>query len=422
MYNYRSYMDEITVSSTLHSDIMACVTEKKPAAPRVNIKRYAAACACLAVILLGAVAAPKLLPTNDLGSGISVPAPGPDVSGENPVTTDDPIAFYRGDNISATRLDISVMNQRELTQEELLAIFPNLGTGRTVTAIAVLLDNDTRQVDARVLSQQGYTTQIQTSPDDLIRDCIIIGDHEASLVHGVSVDGGYFVTNANSKGLRNIIYFASFQHGDINYYVELWGAEKEKDALQGEITTVINNIVQGEAADFSAVSLEPIPNWRDDTITQSEAREDEAFGAYLPQNLPAGFGFEAAYRRTDWHSDYLMARWNKGMAEISWLVSPLQESDKTRMTAVEDTKNYDLSLYPIPRADSVPMELREIVENPIFNSEELTLDVVKARAYEVKDAGDVSGARMRFAVLYGDVLVQITVKGATPEAVFAMLS
>ncbi|NLD50762.1 MAG: hypothetical protein GX660_26780, partial [Clostridiaceae bacterium] len=83
--------------------------------------------------------------------------------------------------------------------------------------------------------------------------------------------------------------------------------------------------------------------------------------------------------------------------------------------------NYDLSLYPIPRADSVPDELREIVNNPVFLIDELTLDTVRARTYEISDSGDEPGARMRFGVLYGDILVELSIKGATPEAMFEIL-
>jgi hypothetical protein len=75
------------------------------------------------------------------------------------------------------------------------------------------------------------------------------------------------------------------------------------------------------------------------------------------------------------------------MSYISWEVSLLKDNDKTRITHVTDTKNYDLALYPIPRADSVPDELREIVDNPIFLIDELTLDTVRARSYEVSDSG-----------------------------------
>jgi len=109
------------------------------------------------------------------------------------------------------------------------------------------------------------------------------------------------------------------------------------------------------------------------------------------------------------------------MSSISWQVLLLKDNDKTRITSVTDTKNYDLALYPIPRADSVPDELREIVGNPIFLIDELTLDTVRARSYQVSDSGDEQGPRMQFSVLYQDVLVELSVKGVSPEVMFDIL-
>lgn len=131
--------------------------------------------------------------------------------------------------------------------------------------------------------------------------------------------------------------------------------------------------------------------------------------------------FEDAQRFINQEQNVLFANWSKGMGYINWQVSLLDDNDKTRITHVTDTKNYDLALYPIPRADSVPVELREIVDNPIFLIDELILDTVRARSYEVSDSGDEQGHRMRFSVLYGDTLVELNVKGATPEAVFEIL-
>ena len=109
------------------------------------------------------------------------------------------------------------------------------------------------------------------------------------------------------------------------------------------------------------------------------------------------------------------------MGYIDWRVSILNDNDKTRITSIVDKKNYDLSLYPIPRADSVPDDLREIVDNPIFLSEEIALEAVQARTYKITDTGDESGSRMCFGVLYGDILVEIRVKGASSEAMFDIL-
>ena len=97
------------------------------------------------------------------------------------------------------------------------------------------------------------------------------------------------------------------------------------------------------------------------------------------------------------------------------------EEDEGRLTSVADTENYDLSLYPIPRASSVPDDLREIVDNPIFSAGELTMDAVWARAYTTGESGDSNGWRMAFSVRYGDTIVEVRTNGIDPEWVYHQL-
>ena len=111
----------------------------------------------------------------------------------------------------------------------------------------------------------------------------------------------------------------------------------------------------------------------------------------------------------------------KGYDELSWTVYTISEADESRITEIDETENYDLTLYPIPRASSVPDELREIVNNPIFIGEELTQEAVFARAYKVEDAGDSNGWRMNFSVKYGDTVVEIRAKGVDPEWMYQQL-
>ena len=141
----------------------------------------------------------------------------------------------------------------------------------------------------------------------------------------------------------------------------------------------------------------------------------------MPSEIPAGFGDASIYRFKFQDSNFLTAMWSRGMDDLSWVITPYTEEDAHRITSVDDKKNYDLSLYPIPRADSVPDELREIVNDPIFETEELTLEAVYCRAYKVNDAGDTDGWRMKFSVKYGDVIVSVSAKGVEPEWLYQQL-
>lgn len=174
--------------------------------------------------------------------------------------------------------------------------------------------------------------------------------------------------------------------------------------------------------DLSIIVPEEIPELTEQMFdTLAEAKAEPDFGRYLPSEIPAGFGDTSIYRFKFQNSNFLTAMWSKGLDDLSWVVTPYTEEDALRLTSVDDKKNYDLSLYPIPRADSVPDELREIVDNPIFEAEELTLEAVYCRAYKVDDAGDTDGWRMRFSVKYGDVIVSISTKGVEPEWLYQQL-
>lgn len=173
--------------------------------------------------------------------------------------------------------------------------------------------------------------------------------------------------------------------------------------------------------ELSKITAESIPEWFDKKLTYKEALEEPDYGAYMLPSIPEGFTTESIRRYKDQDLDYLSGLWTKGYDELSWKVQRISESDKARITGVNDTENYDLTLYPIPRASSVPEELRDIVDNPIFRVEELTQETVWARSYQVEDVGDSDGWRMKFSVKYGELLVEICAKGIDPEWIYQQL-
>ena len=174
--------------------------------------------------------------------------------------------------------------------------------------------------------------------------------------------------------------------------------------------------------DLSAIMPDEIPELTDQVFNSlKEAQAEPDFGRYLPSELPDGFE-ESAIRRFQFqNANYLSAMWSGGLNSLSWVVRSCTDEDANRLTAVHEFENYDLSLYPIPRAESVPDELYEIVNDPVFKAEELTLEAVYRRSYKVQDAGDTDGWRMNFSVLYGDILVSVNAKGVDPEWVYQHL-
>jgi hypothetical protein len=425
MKAYNKYMDKISVSNTLHEKIMSRA-EARPKRWPVMIKRYTAVFACLAVVLLGVFTIPKLTQHNVTptpGNNPSVLEPGtiiptPDSSSKYT------LYFNKADSQSAAKIAIRGHFWQELTDEELKAIFPRLIETHIVTATANFQSDESRaslfNIVAQAVSSAGLKTYIQLAPGEVVLDYGFDAETKASDIFGTAVTAGYFETKANSKGLRNVTYFATFKLSDVAYYVELGGTEAEKEVVKNEISEIIGLLIEGGTTDLDL--FHPVvPELRDDRLSLDEARADVDFGAYLPSEIPLSFVFEDARRFINQEKNLLSANWSKGMGYINWRVSLLDDEDKTRITSVTNTKNYDLALYPIPRADSVPDELREIVDNPIFLVDELTLDVVQSRTYEVSDSGDEPGQRMRFSVLYEDVLVELSVKGISPEIMFDII-
>ena len=174
--------------------------------------------------------------------------------------------------------------------------------------------------------------------------------------------------------------------------------------------------------DLSVIVPEEIPELTEqmfDTLAEAQAEPD--FGQYMPSELPDGFGEDAIRRFKFQNSNYLSGLWSKGLENLSWVVTPFTEEDVRRLTGIDEKANYDLSLYPIPRASSVPDELREMVNDPIFMAEELTLEAVYCRAYRGNDTGDTDGWRMKFSVRYGNVMVSVSSKGVEPEWIYQQL-
>lgn len=179
--------------------------------------------------------------------------------------------------------------------------------------------------------------------------------------------------------------------------------EKEKEKVEADFS--------GSPSDFR------------ETLTLQEGLATEILGDYLLAEAPRGFVASVKLSRGA-EGDTLFAYWTKSGAYdyIEWKVSLYSEADTERVTAAADTRNYDMSLYPIPLCESVPEELRQIVDHPIFSAEELTQDVVNRRAHYVNDSGDTSGPRMNLGVLYGEVLVEVTAKGVSTEWLYERLS
>ena len=217
----------------------------------------------------------------------------------------------------------------------------------------------------------------------------------------------YFTLHATRDELN------ALSAGEYGYMLFLYG-----ERVEGAAQTVPETVFNGAGVPVDGTEAAVCPRDASEVLTAAEARADAAFGAYLC-NAPAGFA-EQEFRRTP---EQLRASFRHGYDYVEWAVRAFREEDRERLiTVVAETEKYDVSLYAIPFAESVPAEIHAVFYNPIFRIEDLTLDIVKARAYRINDAGDSDGWRCSFSVLCGDVLVQINAKGVDPEWLYRELA
>lgn len=249
-------------------------------------------------------------------------------------------------------------------------------------------------------------------------------DTQDAVVSEVGGENGVQVIAYESASEDFLDLYLTFQLNK-QLHIELFAtASKEEEVqMKQRLSDIIAAyVIDKKELDLDFITSSGTPDIRREELTLSEAQKDSEFGAYFLKELPQGFKSESITRLYHPESAGLYGLWTKYYYNLDWSVSYFKDTDQSRLTSVKDAVNYDLSLYPIPRADSVPEELREMVDNPIFKIEELTLETVKKRSYRIADAGDTNGERMHFSVLYGDILVEISAKGVDSDWVYEQLT
>jgi hypothetical protein len=256
-----------------------------------------------------------------------------------------------------------------------------------------------------VIIQKGKVVKDYTLPNDPI-----ISDFNGTKVTACEYDAG-----------DHVLLELSFEKDGTGFLVSTDVQPDDIEKAKSDMYDLLECYIINRNIDINSIKASAIPEWISKELTLGEASKDEDFGIYMPPSIPKGFTSENIQRYKDQNNNSLSGLWTHGYDELRWKISYLGDGDKERLTSVKDKRNYDLSLHPIPRADSVPDELREIVDNPIFNIKELTLDTIKARTYTLDDAGDSNAYRMHFSVLYGDVIVDVSSKGISPEWMYSQL-
>lgn len=157
-------------------------------------------------------------------------------------------------------------------------------------------------------------------------------------------------------------------------------------------------------------------------MTIEEARKHPVFGAYVPDEAPEGFTTWSATLFSG-DNETLHINYEGERKHLTLLVHKTTPYYDAHIVDLDKPETYDMSLYTVPYMDSVPGELREIVNCPIFRYEDFTVEAVMARAANSAEPEDEAMAIESFGVLYGDgVIVEVSAKQLSAEKVYDILS
>ena len=164
------------------------------------------------------------------------------------------IVFVKSE-MTASSIDIDgAVTTRQLTEDEIATLFPNL----PVTAHAIFKTSDMDAGNSPELigfeGNIGNAKMVISTTNISLLDTEISGNEEISTVNGTSVTAGYFVTDPNSNGEQNAIYYATFKLGDSTIYVENAGAKTESETIKNDLATIIQELINNGALDLSTIN------------------------------------------------------------------------------------------------------------------------------------------------------------------------
>ena len=470
MEHYRSYMNRVKLSSEEHRALMDALEGKgQPARRKPSPARWVTAAACLVLVCAAAFGVWRLagLPggdtdpdrlledvpgttgtlSPDVGSTESVP---PEPDSEYVLSPEDPfdgqphssfniqgVEYGDAPEICASIAYPDGWFEEQLTRTQMVELLAGPGAedapwslywvGYDITGKAVY-DGEGNLWQlwlngvSRSNEHNGFTLTVR--PGDYPLTDMIAPDQTSTELNGVMVYGSKIGRYGwDDSGEMGYIYEITMMSGEAGLNFEARQLEEEDAAC---LCTQAANTFAGTKLHLDSLLTYggEIPDWGSERPTWEEAMADEKFGDYVPTDVPSGFTFENAWREWGQNRNYLFLRWTGYYTNISIDIWDASTWGDFPITDPADREKYDVSLYTIPYADSVPEEYQQEFGRPVFAIEDVTPEVIAARMRWVDDdSGDVDSWRGDFSVYYEseNVVVQYDLDGVTPQEAYDLI-
>lgn len=189
--------------------------------------RWYAAAACL--LLAGAIGAAVFALGRDRGFTVKL-------SGGEEITFSESKADPAGETLSDENVRLQELGEAGLER------YFGLEPAADAELYAVLDAESGRQIRVEG-SYKGIKLSL-AEKGEAVGDTVVSGQDVAGEISGVGITGGYFLTDKNSKGERNIIIYAEFPLGENTVYLETSGPESAKEALAGDIAETARTVIE----------------------------------------------------------------------------------------------------------------------------------------------------------------------------------
>ena len=157
---------------------------------------------------------------------------------------------------------------RALTGEEITLLFGGAFGKSAVSAHGIfskgskygpdktLLHVEAMAENAADIHLSGIKIILAASSLGYISDTKIDIGLRTSEINGIDVSAGYWLTDKNSSGKRNIIYLASYETNGVTVYIEHGGSSENSNTLREEIAFAVDTLTRNGTPKLTAITNE----------------------------------------------------------------------------------------------------------------------------------------------------------------------
>lgn len=159
------------------------------------------------------------------------------------------VVFVKSD-VSAGRLSLAIdIDARKLSKKEVRSLFGDLPVKAYAIYTSRNMDPGNPQELIGFEGRFGNVEMVISVSDIPLVDTEILGTEETTEINGTGVVAGYCITDPNSRGEQNVIYYAAFEMGNCKVYLE--NCEDDRETTKNQLAEAIQKLTENGELDLT---------------------------------------------------------------------------------------------------------------------------------------------------------------------------